>query len=124
MSAPAMAAMEEGAEPGSRAELGEMADILPLPPPPAAVPWPPLAGALVVALVVAVVAVRHLNHPLGRLGRRLRAGRISPREAAHVLARHAGAGASRRRLDALRFGRQGPDADQVLGLLEEVRRGR
>ncbi len=124
MSTSATAAMEQGALAGRGAGLGEMADILPLPPPPAAMPWPPLAGALVMALVVAVVAARHLNHPLGRLGRRLRAGRISPREAAHELARHAGAGPSRRRLDALRFGRRGPDAAEVLGLLEEVRRGR
>ncbi len=116
------AAAEEGAEAETRAELGEMADILPLPPPPAAAPWPLAAGALV--LVAALLAARYFGHPLRRLRRRLRAGRISPRQAAHALARHTTTAPVRQRLDELRFGRRGPDAAQVLGLLEEVRRGR
>ncbi len=102
------------------ADLAGIHDILPLPPEPR---W---------GLLLAVVALPTLGlllwfgwrrlHPLTRLERALRQGRIGTREAAHRLARLGGlppdlAG----EIDHLRFNRRPPDRHTLLALITRLR---
>ena len=103
------------------ADLAGIADILPLETPSR---WPAIvAAAILLAAVGALVFFvwRHL-HPLARIERKLRSGKITSREAAHLLARHAGKNRDvARALDALRFSRRPPERGELLNTIERLR---
>lgn len=102
-----------------------MTDLLPLPPAEPAVDWL-LTGTLAgIAVLILFWWWRLHRSPPRRLARTLRAGLMTPREAAHRLAGLALLAPEQQQvLDRLRFGRREPQAAEILALLRSVRHGR
>ncbi len=103
------------------ADLAGIADILPLE---TSSRWPTIVAATFLLAAVGAVTFfvwRHF-HPLARIERKLRSGRITSREAAHLLARHAGKNRDvAKGLDALRFSRRPPERGELLNTIERLR---
>lgn len=105
--------------------LLRMADILMPLPAHQSEAW--LAWSIAVLLLATWLLLwwRHWRRPVRYLGRALQRGRLSPRAAAHRLARLIDDDASvRGELDRLRFQRQSPDAAAVERLIRQVSDGR
>jgi len=112
----------------------EPVEVLPPLPPPGGPAWAPwLAALILTGAALAWLIWRRQDRggrPLRRLARALRRSQIPPRQAAHALAGHlrahhrrsAEAEALVQTLDALRFRRETPSADRLLGLLDAARR--
>jgi hypothetical protein len=108
-------------------------DVLPPLPPPAGPAWAPWLALILVLAPLAWLLWRRRDRgrrlPL-RLARALGRSRIRPRQAAHRLAGHlrayhrhsAGAQDLLASLDALRFRREGPSAEELLPLLRAAQR--
>lgn len=104
--------------------LSNLADILPLVEATPIMAYWLLLAAVCVLLLLGFRMWHGYGHPLARLGRRLQHGVITPRDAAHALARMPLRDTGLRlRVDFLRFRRQAPDVDELAGLIQQARRG-
>jgi len=102
--------------------LTRMADILPMAEADTDILYWLLPVAMLIVLWLGYSLWQRYLHPLARLDRRLRDGRISSREAAHALARIPLRDVGQRRyLDHLRFRRQPPDLDALMALIRKLR---
>lgn len=104
----------------------QMADLLPLAPPPdqSMWSWAMISGLL---LLISAILVRwRLNQdPLKRLLTGLKSGTLSPREVAHQLAKHRGLSQTQQsQLDQLRFAKPAPDKQIIEVLIRSVRNAR
>ena len=101
------------------ADLAGIHDILPLPPEPRG-GWLLAIGAALAAAALLWFGRRWL-HPLARLERALRQGRIGTRQAAHRLARLNHRPHLTAEIDRLRFGRRPPDRRALQTLIARCR---
>ncbi len=104
------------------ADLAGIHDILPLETPSL---WPTLLSGLLLLVImgVALFLLWRQFHPLSRLQRRLENGRITTRQAAHLLALHIPNDAKLRAdIDTLRFSRQPPEPQRLLTMIDSIRK--
>ncbi len=104
------------------ADLAGIHDILPLQTPAF---WPTLISSLllIVIMLLTLLLLWRQFHPLSRLQRQLKNGRIPTRQAAHRLARHIPNDTKLRAdIDTLRFSRQPPEPQRLLTMIDSIRK--
>ena len=118
----------------SQVNLVKMADILlPIPPEQVIPIWFVfiMSGVGVISIVIVFFLLwYHLTQPLALLERHLKQDKLSPREAAHLLASLVREKKRRtniqllQQIDHLRFQRQAPKSSELLSIINRVKHGR
>lgn len=105
--------------------LTQMADILLSPPSePVMSTWLILTG-LIILILIFLLLWRYFTQPLTQLQRHLLKGQLTPREAAHHLARIAKVPIElQQQINRLRFQRQRPERSELFNLIKQVKHGR